>query len=90
MLRHLAPHLVRQARRRLVSQHSPMACVSTIATLEQPSWLAQEESVEAYVKGGYRPTIVGEHLHGGRYRILGKLGFGDQSIVWVARDVTKQ
>jgi serine/threonine-protein kinase SRPK3 len=45
-----------------------------------------DEDDEDYVVGGYHPVQVGERFHHGRYRVLGKLGWGHFSTVWLARD----
>jgi hypothetical protein len=45
-----------------------------------------EEWVEAYHPGGLHPVEVGDTLDGGRYEVLRKLGFGNESTVWLAQD----
>lgn len=44
------------------------------------------ESPELYAPGYYHPVYLGE-IYQGRYRVFRKLGFGDHSTVWLARDV---
>ncbi|KAJ1552085.1 hypothetical protein HK405_012733 [Cladochytrium tenue] len=49
---------------------------------------ADAEPAEFYHPGGFHPTHLGDLLNG-RYRIIRKLGFGQSSTVWLARDVEK-
>ena len=44
------------------------------------------ERLDRYVPGGYHPVHLHDKLKGGRYEIVGKLGFGAFSTVWLARD----
>lgn len=44
------------------------------------------ENLEAYQPGGYFPADIGTTVHGSRYRIAHKLGFGTYSTVWLAQD----
>lgn len=46
----------------------------------------EEETIPGYVAGRYYPTRIGEILKD-RYQIVGKLGFGASSTVWLARDM---
>lgn len=48
--------------------------------------LFTEENVLNYRPGGYHPVALGDSLKDGRYKIRHKLGFGDFSTVWAARD----
>ncbi|KAK0437371.1 hypothetical protein EV421DRAFT_1681420, partial [Armillaria borealis] len=45
-----------------------------------------EENKNRYRPGGYHPTRVGDEYARGRYTITGKLGWGEYSTVWLARD----
>lgn len=51
-----------------------------------PSYLVEEETLSGYNPKHYYPVKLGEVLHE-RYRIIGKLGFGSASIVWLCRDL---
>lgn len=46
----------------------------------------EEETIPGYIAGRYYPTRIGEILKD-RYQIVGKLGFGASSTVWLARDM---
>jgi len=45
-----------------------------------------EEEPDYYRPGGFHRVSLGEQFHDGRYTILRKLGFGEYSTVWLARD----
>lgn len=47
----------------------------------------EEESLPDYVATQYYPVRIGELL-ASRYQVVGKLGFGVTSTVWLARDLT--
>ncbi|PNS20574.1 hypothetical protein CAC42_301 [Sphaceloma murrayae] len=44
------------------------------------------EPLAGYDRGGYCPVHIGERFKAGRYEVQAKLGFGDSSTVWLARD----
>ncbi|EPE05772.1 serine protein kinase [Ophiostoma piceae UAMH 11346] len=44
------------------------------------------EPLHRYQPGGYHPVRLGDVLHGGRYTIVHKLGWGGYSTTWAARD----
>jgi hypothetical protein len=44
-----------------------------------------EETVSAYGPGGFHPVQIGD-VFDGRYEVIGKLGFGTESTVWLADD----
>ena len=46
----------------------------------------EEETLPDYVASRYYPVQIGEVLRA-RYQIVGKLGFGATSTVWLARDL---
>ena len=48
--------------------------------------MIEEETVPGYVASRYYPVRIGEILRD-RYQIVGKLGFGATSTVWLARDL---
>ncbi|KAM3426429.1 hypothetical protein MY4824_009968 [Beauveria thailandica] len=52
----------------------------------QYNWIEDVESLEKYVPGGYHPVMIG-HVIKRRYEIVGKLGYGGFSTVWLARDM---
>ncbi|KAG6050775.1 hypothetical protein E4U33_000674 [Claviceps sp. LM78 group G4] len=45
----------------------------------------EEELLPTYVASRYYPVKIGEIFHG-RYQVVGKLGYGVTSTVWLARD----
>ena len=45
-----------------------------------------DEDDEDYCRGGYHPVQIGELFSNGRYRTVGKLGWGHFSTVWLAED----
>lgn len=49
------------------------------------NWVDGVERLEKYKPGGYHPIIIDDILHT-RYRILGKLGYGGYSTIWLAQD----
>lgn len=44
-----------------------------------------QESLEEYKAGGYHPVKIGDQFQS-RYSIIGKLGWGMYSTVWLALD----
>ena len=52
-------------------------------------WQERVENLEEYRAGGYHPIQLGDEFSRGRYRIIGKLGYGGYSTVWLARDSIK-
>ncbi|KAL5049137.1 hypothetical protein BDW71DRAFT_217756 [Aspergillus fruticulosus] len=46
----------------------------------------EEETLPDYIASRYYPARIGE-IFQGRYQIVGKLGFGASSTVWLARDM---
>ena len=48
-------------------------------------WL-EEESSKAFQSGWYYPVNIGD-VFASKYQVLGKLGFGTTSTVWLARNL---
>lgn len=46
------------------------------------------EPVDSYRPGGYHPVHFGDFLCNGRYEVVRKLGFGETSTVWLARNTS--
>jgi hypothetical protein len=42
------------------------------------------EWAEEYCPGGFHPVNLGDTFHGGKYRVIRKLGDGSYSTVWLA------
>nr|CEG04503.1 unnamed protein product [Fusarium clavum] len=47
---------------------------------------SDSEYPEAYETGGLHPVHLGDLYDNDRYRIVHKIGFGDNSVIWLARD----
>ncbi|KAI1077700.1 kinase-like domain-containing protein [Whalleya microplaca] len=52
-----------------------------------PAQKIEEETIPGYVASRYYPIRIGEVLRD-RYQVVGKLGFGATSTVWLARDLS--
>lgn len=50
------------------------------------SHVVEEENFPDYVGSRYYPTRIGEVIKD-RYQVIGKLGYGVTSTVWLARDM---
>ena len=46
------------------------------------------EPLDSYRPGGYHPVHFGDFLCNGRYELVRKLGFGESSTVWLARNTS--
>ncbi|KAK3987686.1 Serine/threonine-protein kinase, partial [Cladorrhinum sp. PSN332] len=55
--------------------------------LVAPHQTIEEETLPDYLASRYYPVHIGEVIHG-RYQVVGKLGYGATSTVWLARDLT--
>ncbi|KAF4166633.1 hypothetical protein CNMCM6936_006340 [Aspergillus lentulus] len=51
-----------------------------------PSKILDEERFDEFKKGQFYPVNIGD-VFGAKYQIIGKLGFGVTSTVWLARDL---
>ena len=66
---------------------SPPVCFPTSGfEVVRPSEVLNEERFEQFKQGQYYPTNIGDVLIS-KYQIIGKLGFGTTSTVWLARDL---
>lgn len=52
----------------------------------KPSQILEEERFEQLKKGNYYPVNIGDIL-ASKYQVIGKLGFGITSTVWLAREL---
>ncbi|KAI0003443.1 kinase-like domain-containing protein [Xylariaceae sp. FL0662B] len=52
-----------------------------------PNHKIEEETIPGYIASRYYPIHIGEILRD-RYQVVGKLGFGATSTVWLARDLS--
>jgi serine/threonine-protein kinase SRPK3 len=64
---------------------------SSASFREEPSFAIEEETVRGYNANHYYPVQIG-HVFQDRYRVVGKLGYGSASTVWLCHDLrnTKQ
>ncbi|KAH8913606.1 kinase-like protein, partial [Atractiella rhizophila] len=69
------------------AQLSPRLYPTTGFDVIPPSELVEEETLPSYVVAGYYPARLGEVLDS-RFQIVGKLGYGVTSTVWMCRDLT--
>ncbi|KAL2834013.1 kinase-like domain-containing protein [Aspergillus pseudoustus] len=63
---------------------------SSMSTMNQPQHSSpiDAEPLHRYQEGGYHPTLLGDSLGSGRYKILHKLGWGGFSTAWAAKDTS--
>lgn len=72
-----------------LSSHQPVSAKSTLRALVS-SWNNKyKENSKCYREGGYLTVNKGDILHN-RYQMLHKLGWGEFSTVWLARDLSPQ
>ncbi|KAM3421860.1 hypothetical protein BST61_g2237 [Cercospora zeina] len=55
----------------------------------EPSVVLEEETIRGYKPEHYYPVQIGDLFHD-RYRVIGKLGYGSASTVWLCHDLRKQ
>lgn len=68
------------------SPSQPRTFPSTGFKLIDPSILIEEESIPNYKAQKYYPVRIGE-VFNDRYQVVGKLGYGSSSTVWLCRDL---
>ncbi|KAG6013437.1 hypothetical protein E4U43_007287 [Claviceps pusilla] len=49
-----------------------------------------EEDPSMYIPGGFHPVSIGDTFHNNQYTVLRKLGYGQYSTVWLARDEIRE
>lgn len=59
---------------------------SQLTSLERVNSYPVAEEPDYYHIGGFHPICLGHTFHHGQYTILRKLGYGQYSTVWLARD----
>jgi hypothetical protein len=64
------------------SRQEAKSYIHSVKTAE----LIEEEKLPFYVAENFYPVKIGETFHS-RYRVLGKLGYGAYSTVWLCRDL---
>lgn len=81
-------NLMKWAMKTLRRAPSPPICFPTggFETV-RPSEVLEERFVKLKQEKHY-PTNIGDVLHA-KYQIIGRLGFGTTSTVWLARDLSK-
>lgn len=65
----------------------PLNFPTTGVEIIPPSHLLEEEHYDEFKTGNYCPVKIGDVYAGGKYQVLGKLGFGSTSTVWLARNL---
>lgn len=66
---------------------SPLRFPTTGFEIIRDSVILEEEQFDDEFKAGrYFPVNIGDIYHG-KYQVLGKLGFGTTSTVWLAKDL---
>lgn len=79
--------LLKWAKNTLRRVPSPPMCFPTTGfETVNASEILDEERFEAFKKGRYYPVNIGD-VFSSKYQIIGKLGFGVTSTVWLARDL---
>lgn len=84
------PRFVRLLRRssplRMASSLQPSSQPLRFPKVIEPSILVEEESIPNYKAQRYYPVRIGE-VFNERYQVIGKLGYGSSSTVWLCRDL---
>ncbi len=57
---------------------------SPLSTIYQ--WQEDIENLEKYSPGGYHPVCIDDEFCQRRYKVVHKLGFGNSSTIWLAKD----
>ena len=65
---------------------TPLVFPKTGFPIIPDSAVLEEEQFEEFKTGQYYPTKIGD-VYDSKYQVLGKLGFGTTSTVWLARNL---
>ncbi|KAK4237887.1 kinase domain-containing protein [Achaetomium macrosporum] len=68
---------------------APLQFPSTGFEVVPESMVLEEEFFEAFKKGDFYPVDIGDLFASNKYQVVGKLGFGSTSTVWLARNLQK-
>jgi serine/threonine-protein kinase SRPK3 len=71
---------------RIASRVSTRMAHSSASVGIEPSLAVEEETVRGYKAEHYYPVQIG-HVFQDRYRVIGKLGYGSASTVWLCHDL---
>lgn len=64
----------------------PLKFLTENTPLVAPHQRIEEETIPDYLVAHYYPVRIGNVIHD-RYQVVGKLGYGTTSTVWLARDL---
>ena len=78
--------LARYARRLLRGSLSPRQFPTTGFEIIDNTQLIEEETLEHYTPEEFYPVRIGE-VFKAQYQVVGKLGYGSSSTVWLCRDL---
>lgn len=78
--------IIRQRRYKATIQFCKRGLVYSHTVRMKPNAPFEEESLPGYSPGRFYPVTVGEVLNS-TYKVLGKLGYGAQSTVWLCRNI---
>ncbi|KAK8243395.1 kinase-like domain-containing protein [Phyllosticta capitalensis] len=81
------PFLHRTIRKFASRAWKPLVFPSTGFARIRPEQRVDEETIPQYVASDYYPVRVGDVFQD-RYQVVGKLGYGTTSTVWLARDLS--
>ncbi|GAD92996.1 protein kinase domain protein [Paecilomyces variotii No. 5] len=82
----IIPESLKAYGKKAMAEPSWVAIMEGRTTMIPVSQKIEEETIPDYVSSRYYPTRIGE-IFKDRYQIVGKLGFGTSSTVWLARDM---
>lgn len=78
--------LIRSLRNAIRGQAPPLGFPTSGFEIISDSLLLEEERLDEFKGGQYYPVNIGDVYHE-KYQVLGKLGFGTTSTVWLAHDL---